>query len=175
MFAGLRRQFARVKELDPAANNALHILFLYPHMTALFYYRIAHFLYTVHLPFLARLISNFARFLTGIEIHPGANIGKGLFIDHGMGVVIGETAVIGDDVLLYHQVTLGGLGNQKTKRHPTLKNGVSVGAGTKILGNITIGENARIGANAVVLKDIAANSTAVGMPAREVIKAQKKE
>lgn len=151
---------------DPAAKSFLEILLLYQGLHALVNYRIAHFLYQRHLFFLARLISQLARFATGIEIHPGAKIGKEFFIDHGMGVVIGETAVIGDNVLLYQQVTLGGTGLEKGKRHPTIGNNVVIGAGAKILGNITIGDNSYVGSNAVIIKDVPANSTVVGVPGR---------
>ncbi|MDD5108124.1 MAG: serine O-acetyltransferase [Candidatus Omnitrophica bacterium] len=151
---------------DPAAKSFMEVIFLYPGLHALIYYRIAHFLYQAHLFFLARLLSQIARFSTGIEIHPGAKIGKRFFIDHGLGVVIGETAVIGDDVLLYQGSTLGGTGIVKGKRHPTVGNNVVVGAGAKVLGNITIGDNSYIGANAVVIKDVPANSTVVGVPGR---------
>ena len=132
------------------------------------FHKISHFLYKKERFFLARLVSQIARFLTGIEIHPGAKIGRRFFIDHGMGVVIGETAEIGDDVMMYHQVTLGGTGKECGKRHPTVKNGVTIAAGSKILGAITIGENAKIGANSVVLKNVPANATVVGIPARIV-------
>ncbi len=153
-------------ERDPAAYTYLEVILLYQGLHAIFYHRIAHFFYSIRLEFLARLISQFSRCLTGIEIHPGAKIGRALFIDHGMGVVIGETSVIGDNVTLYQGVTLGGTGKQKTKRHPTIGNNVVVGAGAKILGNITIGDNSYIGANAVVIKDVPANSTIVGVPGR---------
>lgn len=149
---------------DPAARSVIYVILLYPGFHALFAYRIAHILSKKHLFFIARFISQFTRFLTGIEIHPAAKIGKRLFIDHGMGIVIGETAEIGDDCTIYHGVTLGGTGKDKLKRHPTLKNNVIVGCGSKILGNITIGENVKIGANSVVLKDIDNNSTVVGIP-----------
>ena len=151
---------------DPAAKSFLEIIILYQGLHALIYYRLAHGFYKIHLFFLARLISQFARFATGIEIHPGAVIGKRFFVDHGMGVVIGETTVIGDDVLLYQGATLGGTGIVKGKRHPTIGNSVVVGAGAKVLGNITIGDNSYIGANAVVIKDVPANSTVVGVPGR---------
>jgi len=141
-------------------------LFLYQGLHALISHRLAHFLYRCRLFFLARLISQISRFFTGIEIHPGAKIGRDFFIDHGMGVVIGETAVIGDNVLVYQGVTLGGTGLQKGKRHPTIGNNVVIGAGAKVLGNITIGDNSYIGANAVVIKDVPANSTVVGVPGR---------
>ncbi len=151
---------------DPAAKSFLEIILLYQGLHALVYYRIAHLFYRIHLFFLARVISQFARLATGIEIHPGARIGKRFFIDHGMGVVIGETTIIGDDVLLYQGVTLGGTGIVKGKRHPTIGNNVVVGAGAKVLGNINIGDNSYIGANAVVIKDVPADSTVVGVPGR---------
>jgi len=151
---------------DPAAKSFLEVVLLYQSLDAIFHYRIAHFFYKIKLYFLARAISQFSRFLTGIEIHPGAKIGRGVFIDHGMGVVIGETAEIGDNVLIYQGVTLGGTGLEKGKRHPTVGNNVVIGAGAKVLGNIKIGDNSYIGANAVVIKDVPANSTVVGVPAR---------
>lgn len=159
-----------VRQKDPSVKSCccLAILINTPGIHAMFFYRIAHFLYQKKWFFVARFISQMARFLTGIEIHPGAKIGKRFFIDHGMGVVIGETAEIGDDVMLYHQVTLGGTGKESGKRHPTLKNGVTVSTGAKILGAITIGENAKIGANSVVIKDVPDDATAVGIPARIV-------
>lgn len=158
----------RYQKMDPAARNALEIILLYPGFHARLFHYITHTLYTWHLYFLARLLSQIARFLTGIEIHPGATIGKGFVIDHGMGVVIGETTIIKDNVTLYHQVTLGGTGLEKGKRHPTIMNNVTIGAGAKCLGNITIGENVKIGANAVVLKDVPDNHVAVGVPARNI-------
>ena len=151
---------------DPAAKTFLEVLLLYQGLQAQVNYRVAHLFFKLHLFFLARLLSQFGRFFTGIEIHPGAKIGKRLFIDHGMGVVIGETAIIGDDVLLYQGVTLGGTGIEKGKRHPTIGSNVVVGTGAKILGNITIGDNSYIGANAVVIKDVPPNSTVVGVPGR---------
>jgi len=151
---------------DPAAKSCLEIILLYPGLHALVYYRLAHALYKMKLFFLARLLSQIARFFTGIEIHPGAKIGKRFFIDHGLGVVIGETAIVGDDVLLYQGSTLGGTGIVKGKRHPTIGNNVVIGAGAKVLGNIVIGDNSYIGANAVVIKDVPANSTVVGVPGR---------
>jgi len=154
------------KEKDPAARSLLEILFLYPGVHALVYYRLAHFLYRWHFFFLARFLSQIARLTTGIEIHPGAKIARRLFIDHGMGVVIGETSVIGNDVLLYQGVTLGGTGLEKGKRHPTIGDNVVIGGGAKVLGNITIGDNSYIGANAVVIKDVPPNSTVVGVPGR---------
>jgi len=151
---------------DPAAKSFIEILLLYQGLHALMAYRVAHFLYKMRIFFLARYISQLARWLTGIEIHPGAKIGKRFFIDHGMGVVIGETAIIGDDVLVYQGVTLGGTGLEKGKRHPTLGSNIVIGAGAKVLGNITVGDNSYIGSNAVVIKDVPPNSTVVGVPGR---------
>ena len=151
---------------DPAAKSFLEVVLLYQGLHALVSYRVAHALYKMHLFFLARALSQLARLITGIEIHPGARIGRRFFVEHGMGVVIGETAIIGDDVLLYQGATLGGTGIVKGKRHPTIGNNVVVGAGAKVLGNITIGNNSYIGANAVVIKDVPANSTVVGVPGR---------
>jgi len=151
---------------DPAAKSFLEVLLLYQGLHAVISHRIAHFFYKIHLFFIARLISQISRHMTGIEIHPGAKIGKRFFIDHGMGVVIGETSIIGDDVLLYQGVTLGGAGLEKGKRHPTIGNNVVIGTGAKVLGNITIGDNSYIGANAVVIKDVPPNSTVVGVPGR---------
>jgi serine O-acetyltransferase len=155
-----------VKERDPAAKSVLEILLLYPGLHALVFHRIAHPLWDWQVPFIPRWLSQTARFLTGIEIHPGAVIGKRFFIDHGMGVVIGETAIVGDNVLLYQGVTLGGTGKETGKRHPTLGSNVVVGTGAKILGNITVGDNAYIGANAVVIRNVPPNSTVVGIPGR---------
>jgi len=155
-----------VKERDPAATSALEVLLLYPGLHALVVYRISHQLWEWKVPLIPRWLSQTARFFTGVEIHPGAQIGKSFFIDHGMCVVIGETAIVGDNVLLYQGVTLGGTGKETGKRHPTLGNNVVVGAGAKILGNITIGENSYIGANAVVIKEVPPNSTVVGIPGR---------
>src|SRR3990167_1560199 len=155
-----------VFEKDPAARRLAEVLLCYPGLHAVWLYRPAHRLWQMGPYFPARLISHLARFLTGIEIHPGATIGRRFFIDHGMGVVIGETAEIGDDVTLYHGVTLGGTSWRHGKRHPTLGNGVVVGAGAKILGPITIGDGAKIGSNAVVVKDVPAGATAAGIPAR---------
>jgi len=155
-----------VKDRDPAAKSTLEVLLLYPGLHALVFYRISHQLWQWKIPIVPRWLSQSARFFTGIEIHPGARIGKSFFIDHGMGVVIGETAIVGDGVLLYQGVTLGGTGKETGKRHPTLGNNVVVGAGAKILGNITIGENSYIGANAVVIKNVPPNSTVVGIPGR---------
>ncbi len=160
----------KILETDPAARNKFNIILNYPGVHAMFFYRIHHFLWEKHFKILARFISQFARFLTGIEIHPGATIGKRLFIDHGMGVVIGETTVIGDDCVLYQGVTLGGVGTGECheKRHPTLANEVMVSAGAKVLGNIYIGEKSIIGASSVVLKDVPANCTIIGIPGRIV-------
>jgi len=151
---------------DPAAKSFIEVLLLYPSIHSLIFYRIARLFYKRHLFFIARLLSQTGRFFTGIEIHPGAKIGRGLFIDHGMGVVIGETAEIGDNVTLYHEVTLGGTGKEKGKRHPTIGDGAIIGTGAKVLGPIYVGSGAKIGANAVVLKDVPAQSTAVGIPAK---------
>ena len=170
MFENLNHALERVLENDPAARNKIEVFLLYPCIHALIAYRIGHFFYKHKCFFTARLISQISRFFTGIEIHPGATIGKGLFIDHGMGVVIGETAEVGDDVMLYHGVTLGGTGKHKGKRHPTVGNGVTIGAGAKVLGPIKIGDNAKIGANAVVLKEVPEGATAVGVPARNILR-----
>lgn len=168
MFKRLRYDIKSIKRRDPAARNSLEVLLLYSGLHAVIWYRISHLFYKCKLFFLARLISQLGRFFTGIEIHPGAKIGKGLLIDHGSGVVIGETAVIGDDCTIYQGVTLGGTGKDKGKRHPTLGNNVMVGSGAKILGPFKVGDNARIAANAVVLEEVPANATAVGVPARIV-------
>lgn len=161
-----RKEIKATFERDPAAVNYLEVLLTYSGLHAIILYRIAHFLWKVKMPFFPRLISQLARGLTGIEIHPGAAIGQGLFIDHGMGVVIGETSIIGDNVTLFQGVTLGGTGKEKGKRHPTVGDNVVIGAGAKILGNITIGDNSYVGANAVVIKDVPPNSTVVGVPGR---------
>lgn len=166
MFKNLRYDLNRILEEDPAARSKLEVFLLYPSVHSLIAYRIANKLYKHKWFFLARLISQISRFFSGIEIHPGATIGKGLFIDHGMGVVIGETAEIKDNVTIYHGVTLGGTGKDKGKRHPTVGNNVIIGSGSKVLGPINIGDNVKIGANSVVLKDIPNGSTAVGIPAR---------
>lgn len=158
MFAYLKS----IKARDPAARNYLQIILLYPGVKAIFWYRIAHFFYKIKLRLLAEMIMYFVRMIHGIEIHPAAKIGKRLFIDHGMGVVIGETAVIGDDCLMYHGATLGGTGKEHCKRHPTIGNNVMIGAGAKVLGNITIGDNVKIGANTVVTENIPPDRTVVG-------------
>lgn len=170
MFSRLRYDIRSIRARDPAARNGLEILLLYSGLHALLWYRIGHFFYRHRRYFLARFFSQCGRFWTGIEIHPGAQIGKGLLIDHGSGVVIGETAVIGDDCTIYQGVTLGGTGKDRGKRHPTLGNNVMVGAGAKILGPFRVGENSRIAAGAVVLEEVPDNSTAVGVPARIVRK-----
>ena len=153
-----------ISKKDPAARGIFTVILLYPGFHALVSHRISHFLFKHHLYFLARLISQISRHKTGIEIHPGATIGNRLFIDHGMGIVIGETTIIGDNCTIYHGVTLGGTGKDKIKRHPTLKDNVLVGCGSKVLGNITIGKNVKIGANSVVLKNIDEDKTVVGIP-----------
>ena len=163
----IRSQINLIKCKDPAIKNIFEV-FLYPSFRALLYYKIAHFLYVKKRYFMARYLSERAKRKTGIEIHPGATIGKRLFIDHGFGVVIGETAIVGDDVLIYHGVTLGGVSTSSGKRHPTIGDGVMIGCGAKILGDIIIGDNAKIGANAVVLCDVAPDTTLVGIPAKEV-------
>lgn len=166
MFNHLKEDISIVFDRDPAARTHFEILTTYPGVHALIMHRVSHWLWSARLYWLGRFFSHIGRFLTGIEIHPGATIGRRVFIDHGMGVVIGETAVIGDDCTLYHGVTLGGTSWNKGKRHPTLEQGVVIGAGAKVLGPITIGKNAKIGSNAVVVKDVPENATAVGIPAR---------
>ncbi len=168
MIKTIKRDIALIRNSDPAARNAVEILLTYPTLRAIRSYRLAHWFYVRKYYTIARIISQHARNKTGIEIHPGATIGRGLFIDHGMGVVIGETAVIGDNCLLYQGVTLGGTGKDKGKRHPTLGNNVLVGAGAKVLGPFTVGNNVKIAANAVVLNAIPDDCTAVGVPARIV-------
>ena len=164
----LAQDIRAVKERDPAARSSFEVLLLYSGLHAIIWHRLAHKLYNARLFFLARLISQISRFFTGIEIHPGAKIGRGVFIDHGSGVVIGETAEVGDGCTIYQGVTLGGTGKDKGKRHPTLGKNVLVGSGARILGPFTVGDNAKIAANAVVLSEVPANSTAVGVPARVV-------
>ncbi len=164
-FEYIKESIALVKEKDPAARGTLGVLIANPGIHAVTAHKISHYLYKKRIHTLAVLISMIARFFTGIEIHPGAKIGRRLFIDHGLGIVIGETAEIADDVTLFHQVTLGGTGKDKGKRHPTVENNVIISAGAKVLGPVVIGENSKIGANAVVLTDIMSNATAVGIPA----------
>lgn len=168
MFKAIVRDFRIIFERDPAARNWLEVALLYPGFQALVLHRIAHWLWNIGIPFIPRLLSHLARALTGIEIHPGATIGSSVFIDHGMGVVIGETAIVGDMSLIYQGVTLGGTGKQSGKRHPTLGSGVIVGAGAKVLGNIQIGNDVRIGAGSVVLREVPSECTVVGVPGRIV-------
>lgn len=165
VFRDLYEDARNIKEKDLACRNVLEAIILYPGFHILVFHRIAHFFYKHKLLFVARLISQIGRFFTGIEIHPGAQIGRRLFIDHGMGIVIGETATVGNDCTIYHNVTLGGTGKDKYKRHPDLGNNVMVGSGAKVLGPIKIGNNVKIGANAVVLNDVPKNTTVVGVPA----------
>lgn len=153
---------------DPAAKSWIEVVLCYPSIHVMGCYRVAHWLHGRGIPLLPRALMQFARFVTGIEIHPGARIGRRLFIDHGMGVVIGETAVVGDDCLIYHGVTLGGTGKERGKRHPTLGNGVIVGAGAKVIGDITLGDHSRVGTNSVVLRDVPPHATVVGIPGRVV-------
>ena len=168
IFKLIKQEIKTIKEKDPAAKSTLEIVLLYQGFHALILHRLAHKLYKLKVPFLPRLISQFSRFITGIEIHPGATIGKNFFIDHGMGVVIGETAIIGDNCLVYQGVTLGGTGKETGKRHPTIGNNVTLGAGAILLGNITIGDNSNVGAGSVVIKSAKENSTLVGVPARVI-------
>ncbi|MEJ2699365.1 MAG: serine O-acetyltransferase, partial [Desulfuromonadales bacterium] len=176
MFQNVKEDFKVVFERDPAVRSVLEIIFCYPGFHAVLFHRLSHALWTRRFYFFGRLVSHVGRFLTGIEIHPGAKIGRGFFIDHGMGVVIGETAEIGDNCTLYHGVTLGGTSWAKEKRHPTLGNNVVVGSGAKILGPFTVGDNSKIGSNSVVVKEVPPNSTVVGVPGRVVMSdGQKKE
>ena len=173
MFKALKELYydaQNIMKKDPAARNLLEVIILYPGFHILIFYKISHFFYKIKLFFIARLISQLGRSFTGIEIHPGATIGRHLFIDHGMGIVIGETAEIGNDCTIYHQATLGGTGKDKNKRHPTIGNNVMVGAGAKVLGPIVIGNNVKIGAGSVVLKNVEDNVTVVGTPINRVIK-----
>jgi serine O-acetyltransferase len=174
MFDRIREDISCVFERDPAARSTWEVITCYPGFHALLIHRLAHWLWRMKMRWLGRFVSHGSRFLTGIEIHPGAKIGRRVFIDHGMGVVIGETAELGDDCTLYHGVTLGGTTWNKGKRHPTLKQGVVIGAGAKVLGPIVIGEGAKIGSNAVVVKDVPAGATAVGTPARIILDEQDK-
>ncbi len=166
MFRRMKEDVAVVFEQDPAARSSIEVILTYSGLHAIWFHRIAHFFFRHNRFFLARVISQFSRFMTGVEIHPGAKIGNRLFIDHGMGVVIGETCEIGDNVTIFQGVTLGGTGKEKGKRHPTVKDNALIASGAKVLGSIVIGENAKIGAGSVVLKDVPANSTVVGIPGR---------
>lgn len=168
MLNNLLADFRIIFDRDPAARNWLEVLFCYPGLQALLFHRLSHWLHGIGIPFIPRFMSHLARFLTGVEIHPGAVIGRGVFIDHGMGVVIGETAIVGDYALIYQGVTLGGTGKESGKRHPTLGENVVVGAGAKVLGNIQVGNNVRIGAGSVVLRDVPSDCTVVGVPGRVV-------
>ena len=169
MFRNLKEDIKVIFEQDPAARSYIEVILTYSGLHAIWSHRLAHALYKRKFYFLARVISQVSRFFTGIEIHPGANIGKRLFIDHGMGVVIGETCEIGDNVTIYQGVTLGGTGKEKGKRHPTVKDNALIATGAKVLGSITIGENSKIGAGSVVLRDVPSNSTVVGIPGRIVV------
>lgn len=168
MFYKIKKDIEYIMENDPAARTKLEVFLLYPSIHARLAHMLSHFLYKKNLLFLARLISQIARFLTGIEIHPGATLGAGILIDHGMGVVIGETAELGDRITIYHGTTLGGTGKEKGKRHPTVGDNVVIGAGSKVLGNIKIGSNSKIGANSVVLDDVPEGATVVGIPGKVV-------
>jgi len=165
-FRNIKEDFCNVKRNDPALHSSFELFFNYPGLWALFYHRFAHYLYKKGLRFIPRFISGFSRLLTTIDIHPAAQIGERVFIDHGAGVVIGETCIIGDDVVIYQQVTLGGVSTSEGKRHPTVGNNVVIGAGAKVLGNITLSDNVKIGANSVVVKDVPLGATAIGIPAR---------
>jgi serine O-acetyltransferase len=168
MYGAVREQLDTIFREDPAAKSVLEIVLCYPGFHAILFHRVAHKLYRMGVPLIPRLISQTTRFFTGIEIHPGATIGRRFFIDHGMGVVIGETTEIGDDVLIYQGVTLGGTGKEKGKRHPTIGNHVVIGTGAKVLGNISVGEHVKIGAGSVVIRSVPDNSTVVGIPGRVV-------
>jgi serine O-acetyltransferase len=168
ILSDIKADYRAVFERDPAARSSLDVIFASPGFHAVVAHRVAHSMWKKNIKFPARLMSHITRFLTGIEIHPGAGIGKGFFIDHGMGVVIGETSEIGDNVTVYHGVTLGGTNYTRDKRHPTVKDNVTIGAGAKILGPLTIGENSKIGANSAVIKDVPADSTVVGIPAKVI-------
>ena len=174
MFAGLKEDLKVVFERDPAVRSVFEIVFCYPGFHAMIFYRMAHALWTGKFFFLGRFVSHIGRFMTGIEIHPGAQIGRGFFIDHGMGVVIGETAEIGDNCTLYHGVTLGGTSWAKEKRHPTLGDNVVVGSGAKILGPFMVGDGSKIGSNSVVVKEVPEDATVVGVPGRIVVSGEKK-
>ena len=174
MLSLIREDVATVMEHDPAAKSRLEVFLCYSGLHAVWFYRINHWLWNQHFFLLGRLLSQFARFLTGVEIHPGAQIGRRLFIDHGVGVVIGATAIVGDDVTLYQGVTLGGTGKEHGKRHPTIEDNVVVGGGAKILGNITVGRNCRIGAGSVVLRNVPEDSTVVGVPGHIIFREGKR-
>jgi serine O-acetyltransferase len=173
-FGLIREDIATVLERDPAAKSRLEVFLCYSGLHAVWFYRANHWLWHCHLRLLARWLSQIARWLTGIEIHPGATIGRRLFIDHGMGVVIGETAIVGDDVILYQGVTLGGTGKEQGKRHPTIEVNVVIGSGAKVLGNITVGRNCRIGAGSVVLRSVPDDSTVVGVPGHIIFREGKR-
>lgn len=175
MFKTIRDDIYSVFDRDPAARSALEIFFCYPGLHAVWFYRVAHWFWIHNFYFIGRFISHLGRFFTGVEIHPGAKIGNKFFIDHGMGVVIGETAEIGDNVTLYHGVTLGGVTWDKVKRHPTLDDNVVIGSGAKILGPFTVGKGAKVGSNSVVVKEVPPNATVVGIPGRVVMQEEKKE
>lgn len=175
LFSLIREDFTVVKTRDPALQSSFELLFNYPGLIALVHYRIAHWLYMRGFKKLGRAISGITLFLTNVDIHPEAKIGRRVFIDHAIGVVIGQTAVVGDDVTIYQGVSLGGVSLARTKRHPTIESGVVIGAGAKVLGDIVVGENAKIGANSVVIKDVPRDCTAVGIPARVIVKGRSKE
>ncbi|MCD6581835.1 MAG: serine O-acetyltransferase [Desulfuromusa sp.] len=175
MFSQLKEDLKVVFERDPAVRSVFEIIFCYPGFHVMIFYRLAHWLWNNNMKFLGRLVSHFGRFMTGIEIHPGATIGRGFFIDHGMGVVIGETAEIGENCTLYHGVTLGGTSWAKEKRHPTLGNNVIIGSGAKILGPFTVGDDSKIGSNSVVVKEVPATATVVGIPGRIVLSGEKRD
>ena len=168
LYSYISEDFSNVKRNDPALPSTFELFFNYPGLWAMFFHRHAHWLYRKGLRFIPRFISGLGQFLTTIDIHPAAQIGRRVFIDHGVGVVIGETTIIGDDVIIYQQVTLGGVSLSSGKRHPTVESNVVIGAGSKILGNITVGKNSKVGANSVVVKDVPPNSTAIGIPARVI-------
>jgi len=168
LYSYISEDFSNVKRNDPALHSTFELFFNYPGLWAMFFHRHAHWLYRKGLRFIPQFISGLGQFLTTIDIHPAAQIGRRVFIDHGVGVVIGETTIIGDDVIIYQQVTLGGVSLSSGKRHPTIESNVVIGAGSKILGNITVGKNSKVGANSVVVKDVPPNSTAIGIPARVI-------
>ena len=175
IFNDIKEDFSSIRKNDPAIKSNIELFFNYPGLIAIINYRIAHKLYQKKFRVLARIIMGITQFITNIDIHPACSIGKGIFIDHGIGVVIGETAILKDNITIYQGVTLGGVTLESTKLHPTIQSGVTIGAGAKILGNITIGENAKIGANSVVIRDVPDNATAVGIPARVIQKGRIKE